>query len=333
MSKVVLGLSGGVDSAVSARLLQQAGHEVYGLYLDIGTVEERADAERTADYLGVSLTVRDIRDELEQHVCAPFACSYLRGETPNPCIACNPAVKFRNLCEYADEIGASHVATGHYARSEDGRLFMGRPENDQSYMLCRLLREQAERLILPLGSYAKSEVRELAEQFGIPVAQKPDSMEICFIPDKDYVGWLSRRGTVPGTGRFVLQDGTDIGEHAGIHSYTVGQRWKGLYQERKLYIMEIRPERDEVVLGYWEDLFKTEFRIRDLRWLTAVEEGEVSGRVRIRHTKWETPDCTVIPDSLGGAIIRVKEPVRAPARGQAAAIYRGDQLLGGGIIV
>ena len=332
MEQVVLGLSGGVDSAVSARLLQEQGCAVHGLYLDIGTEQEKADAIRTADFLSIPLEIRDIREELETQVCEPFACSYLRGETPNPCISCNPSVKFKNLCDYADQIGARYVATGHYARTEDGRLYMGRPDNDQSYMLCRLHREQAERLLLPLGIYAKAEVRELAAGFGIPVANKPDSMEICFIPDKDYIGWLSRRCEVPPPGRFVLDDGTVIGEHAGIHRYTVGQRWKGLYEERKLYIAEIRPQSNEIILRHWEALFRTEFRIRDLRWLTEVPDGPVHGRVRIRHTKWETPSCTVYPED-GGALIRTEEPVRAPARGQAAAIYDGEQLLGGGIIL
>jgi len=332
MEQVVLGLSGGVDSAVSAKLLQNDGYEVRGLYLDIGTDQERDDAIRTAQFLQVPLEIRDIREELEEHVCEPFACSYLRGETPNPCIACNPSVKFQNLCAYADQLGASFIATGHYARTIARCLYMGRPENDQSYMLCRLHREQAERLILPLGNYAKEEVRAMAADFGIPVANKPDSMEICFIRDKDYIGWLSRRCEVPPPGRFVLDDGTDIGEHAGIHRYTVGQRWKGLYNERKLYIAEIRPETNEIVLRYWEELFRTEFRVRDLRWLTAVEDGPVQGRVRIRHTKWETPLCTVYPEN-GGALIRTEEPIRAPARGQAAAIYCGEQLLGGGTII
>lgn len=138
MSRVVLGLSGGVDSAVAALLMQRSGYDVHGLYLDIGTEKEREDAAAAAEFLGVPLTVADIRAELERCVCAPFAEAYLHGETPNPCILCNPAVKFRFLLEEADRIGAEKVATGHYARAEDGKIFMGRPENDQSYMLCPL---------------------------------------------------------------------------------------------------------------------------------------------------------------------------------------------------
>ena len=147
MTKVVLGLSGGVDSAVAARLLQQNGYEIRGLYLDIGTPDARADAEAAAEFLGIPLTVRDASRELEQYVCAPFTESYLRGETPNPCILCNPAVKFAALLEEAEHVGADYIATGHYARTEHGALYRGKPANDQSYMLCRLTREQCERAL------------------------------------------------------------------------------------------------------------------------------------------------------------------------------------------
>jgi len=169
MEKVVLGLSGGVDSAVAARLLMQDGYEVHGLYMDIGTEESRQDAIDTAAFLGVSLQVVSIADALEEHVCRPFLESYLKGETPNPCIMCNPAVKFKSLIDYADQIGAQWVATGHYARIIDGKLCKGMPSNDQSYMLCRLTRAQVSRLILPLGGYEKQQVRALAEEFDIPV--------------------------------------------------------------------------------------------------------------------------------------------------------------------
>lgn len=331
MEQVVLGLSGGVDSAVSARLLQESGLSVHGLFLDIGKERERADAVKTAEMLGVPLHICDIRQELEACVCDPFAQAYLRGETPNPCVLCNPAVKFQKLCQLADQLGASYVATGHYAKTEDGKLYMGRPENDQSYMLCRIKREQAARLLLPLGTYVKTEVRALAEQFGIPVAHKPDSMEICFIPDKDYIGWLSRRGQLPPAGDFTVH-GVVIGRHEGIHRYTVGQRYKGLYQERKLYIGEICPETNEIKLFFWDELFKTEFYVRDFSWLTDTPTEPVPGRVRVRHTKWETPDCTAYPE---GALVRIvtDQPVRAPARGQAAAVYDGQRLLGGGMIL
>lgn len=329
--RVVLGLSGGVDSAVAARLLMKDGYEVLGLYLDIGTEEARADAVRTAEFLNVPLKIKDIRAELEEKVCAPFACSYLSGETPNPCILCNPSVKFRSLTDYADETGAQFIATGHYARTRDGMLLKGQPSNDQSYMLCRLTREQVSRLLLPLGEYEKAQVRQLAAEMDIPVASKPDSMEICFIPDKDYIGWLSRRMQMPGPGNVVF-GGKTVMTHEGIHRWTVGQRLPGLFDGRKLYVSEIRPEKSEIVAVLWEDLFKTEVRARDMNWLIDVPDGPVRGSVRVRHTKWENPDCTIVSDGTG-AVITCDSPVRAPARGQAAVLYDGDRVIGGGWIV
>ena len=332
MSKVILGLSGGVDSAVAARLLQKEGYEVRGLYLDIGSPEARADAVATAKFLGVELDILDISEELENKVCRPFLESYLRGETPNPCIMCNPAVKFASLLQRADELGAEYIATGHYARSFDGGLYKASSGNDQSYMLCRLMREQVERLLLPLGEFEKSEVRALAEEFGIPVAKKPDSMEICFIPDKDYVGWISRRAEVPEPGDFVF-DGKVIGRHEGIHRWTVGQRIPGLYNERKLNVAEIRPESREIVLALWEDLFKTEVSVRDFNWLIDEPSAAIRGSIKVRHTKWECPECTVYPMEDGMVRVLTDDTVRAPARGQAAVIYCGERVLGGGYIV
>lgn len=330
MDKVVLGLSGGVDSAVAARLLMDRGYAVHGLYLDIGTEDARRDAVATAEFLGVPLTIRSVAAELEAQVCAPFAALYLSGATPNPCIMCNPAVKFKSLVECADAVDAKYIATGHYARSRGGAIYKGMPANDQSYMLCRLLPSQARRLILPLGDCEKSQVRAMAEEFGIPVAHKPDSMEICFIPDKDYIGWIRRRGPVPGPGELVFQ-GEVIGRHEGIYCYTVGQRWPGLRDGRKLYVEKIDAATNRVVLALWEELFKTEVRTREMNWLIDAPDAPLRASVRVRHTKWENPDCTVFPEG-GGARILCDEPVRAPARGQSAVLYDGDRLLGGGYI-
>lgn len=328
--RVVLGLSGGVDSAVAARLLQRDGYEVLGLYLDAGDPSARADAEATAAFLGVDLRVCDIREALEAQVCQPFAKAYLRGETPNPCILCNPKVKFRALCDDADARGAAFIATGHYARAKDGMLFRGEPANDQSYMLCRLTREQARRLLLPLGGMEKARVRALAAEFDLPVARKPDSMEICFIPDRDYAGWLARRGAVPGPGR-VLFRGETVGRHEGVHRWTVGQRLPGLYDGRKLYVAAIAPEKNALVAALWEDLFRTRFRVHDLSWLIDPPVAPLRCSVRVRHTKWENPDCTVLPDADGASVV-ADSPVRAPAPGQAAAFYQGERLVGGGWI-
>jgi len=328
--KIVLGLSGGVDSAVSACLLEQRGFEVYGLYLDIGSPDGVCEAREAADFLKIPLKIADISAELELKVCKPFCEAYLRGETPNPCIICNPTVKFRALSKYADEIGAYHIATGHYARAEGGSIYKGRPANDQSYMLCRLTRSQAERVIFPLGELEKSETRRMAEEMGLPAAKKPDSMEICFIPDKDYIRWLEKRGQTPPPGDFIFH-GKAIGPHEGIHRWTVGQRIPGLYEERKLYVSKITPENNTIELALWEELFTHELRAKDMNWLIDQPSEPLRGSVKARHTKWECPECTVYPEG-GGVRIVCDEPLRAPAAGQSAVIYQGERLIGGGFI-
>ena len=331
MSKVVLGFSGGVDSAVSAELLKKQGFQVYGLYLDNTDEAARLAAVTAAEQRGIDLKVLDVKAQLEERVCRPFTEAYLRGETPNPCILCNPALKFKSLMEYADAVGAAFVATGHYARAAGGRIYKGRPANDQSYMLCRLTRQQAERALFPLGDYEKAQVRQLAEELGLPAAHKPDSMEICFIPDKDYIGWLSRRAAMPPEGDFVFH-GQVVGRHEGIHRYTVGQRRPGLMDGRKVYISRIDPVSNRIELALWEELFQTEVTARDFNWLIEPPRSPICASVRVRHTKWENPPCSAVVE--GDRVrIRCVEPVRAPAAGQSAVLYDGEQLLGGGFIV
>ena len=331
MSRIVLGFSGGVDSAVSAMLLKNAGHEVIGLYMDNTDENALRDAVETAEFAGIELEVADVRAALEENVCRPFTDCYLRGETPNPCVICNPSVKFKTLLAAADRRGAEFVATGHYARAENGAIYKGRPSNDQTYMLCRLTREQAARAVFPLGELEKTQTRAMAEEFGLPVAHKGDSMEICFIPDKDYIGWLGRRAELPGAGDFVLH-GEVVGRHEGIYRYTVGQRRPGMIDGRKVYVSRIDARTNTVELALWEELFKTEVTARDFNWLIDAPDKPIRASVRVRHTKWENPPCTVYND--GGTVrIVCDEPVRAPAAGQSAVLYDGDRLLGGGFIV
>ena len=331
MSRIVLGFSGGVDSAVSAMLLKNAGHEVIGLYMDNTDENALRDAVETAEFAGIELEVADVRAALEENVCRPFTDCYLRGETPNPCVICNPSVKFKTLLSAADRRGAELVATGHYARAENGAIYKGRPSNDQTYMLCRLTREQAARAVFPLGELEKTQTRAMAEEFGLPVAHKGDSMEICFIPDKEYIGWLGRRAELPGAGDFVLH-GEVVGRHEGIYRYTVGQRRPGMIDGRKVYVSRIDARTNTVELALWEELFKTEVTARDFNWLIDAPDKPIRASVRVRHTKWENPPCTVYND--GGTVrIVCDEPVRAPAAGQSAVLYDGDRLLGGGFIV
>lgn len=329
--KLVLGLSGGVDSAVAAKLLLSEGFEVFGLYLDIAGEASRKDAKAAAENLGIPLEIADISAALEEKVCRPFVEAYLRGETPNPCVLCNPNVKFKKLLEYADSICADFISTGHYARVADGRLFKGRPDNDQSYMLCRLKKEQLERLKLPLGDYSKVEVRRLAESFGLPSAHKAASMEICFIPDKDYGAYIEARGIIPPEGNFVDESGKVLGRHRGIHRYTIGQR-RGLNiaAGKKIFVSEIRPDTNEVVLSDGDELFVNRIVVKDINWLVPKND-KFEAEVRVRHSKLSFP--AIVEPRENGAELVFKAPVRAPTKGQSAVFYIDDEVIGGGFIV
>ncbi|WP_195278807.1 tRNA 2-thiouridine(34) synthase MnmA [Clostridium sp. J1101437_171009_A5] len=333
--KLVLGLSGGVDSAVAARLLREK-YDVTCLWLDIG-LGGGEDAAAVAKELGLPFETADIRDALEERVCTPFAQTYLAGKTPLPCALCNPTVKFPALLALADRLGAPYVATGHYARrgtGADGRALLrkGRPANDQSYMLSRLPQDILRRVVFPLGEYEKREVRALAGEAALAVAEKPDSMEICFIPGGDYAAWLDRRGNTPPPGNFVDREGRVLGRHKGIHHYTLGQRrGLGVSGPHRYFVSAIRPETNEVVLSDGTDLHADRTRCTDLNWI-AIEglEGERACTVRLRHSKVETP-AILCPD--GDAVeIRMLTPARAPTPGQLAVFYDGDIVLGSGWI-
>ena len=329
MEPIVLGLSGGVDSAVAATLLQRQGFAVTGLYLDIGLVGSgREDAAAVANRLGIPLKVADIRQELEREVCAPFAAGYLAGRTPLPCAMCNPAVKFPALFRLAEEIGANYVSTGHYANVDNGVLKKGRPANDQSYMLARLTRAQLQKVIFPLGMYEKREVRQLAREFGIPVANKPDSMEICFIPSGDYAAWLEEHGFSTPVGNYVDNCGKVLGQHKGIHHYTMGQgRGLGVSGPHRYYVSAIRPETNEVVLSNGSDLGREVVYGAQPNWL-AIDglTGPMEVTVRLRHSRTEQE--AVLSSDGEGIRLDMKTPARAPTPGQLAVFYQGDAVVG-----
>lgn len=328
MKKIVLGLSGGVDSAVAARLLQNQGYEVYPLWLDVGTGAGRADAQAVADLLGLPFAEADISAALERHVCAPFQADYLSGRTPLPCARCNPTVKFPALLQYAAQIGADLVSTGHYARVENGLLRKGLPANDQSYMLARLTREQLQHVIFPLGDYEKSQIRALAAEFCLPVAQKKDSMEICFIPDGDYTAWLDRRGTTPPPGNFVDAEGHVLGRHKGVHHYTLGQRrGLGISARARLFVSAIRPETNEVVLSFGEDLHAATVYGSEPNWIS-IEALREPKRVTVRLRHSRTESAGVIYPEGTGVRVELDEPGRAPTPGQLAVFYEGDIVVG-----
>ena len=328
--RVVLGLSGGVDSAVSAALLQREGWAVTGCYLDNG-LPGWEGAQRAAEELKIPLLRRDIRRELEERVCAPFARSYLRGETPSPCVLCNREVKFPALLSAAEELGAEKIATGHYARVRAGRIAMGCEENDQSYMLCRLDGGAVSRLLLPLGDLPKSRVRQLARDMGLSVADKADSMDICFIPDGDYAAYIESRGVTPPPGDFLFH-GEVVGQHRGIHHYTPGQRKRlGIALGKRVYVSAIDPGENTVTLSDDEEVWRRSIRVRDSVWNGSFELPHPFA-VRVRHTHHQSPDTLPTAVLHPDGTLLFDAPIRAPAPGQAAAFYEGDAVVGGGFI-
>lgn len=328
--RVVLGFSGGVDSAVTAKLLTMQGWDVRCVYLETGS-GEGGYARESAERMGLPFELTDARSALENEVCAPFEAAYLAGATPSPCVLCNRRVKLKLLCEAADALGIESIATGHYAASRAGAIFRGRPENDQSYMLCMITREEARRLVLPLGGYVKREVRALAAQFGLIQADKPDSMEICFIKDGDFAAWIEARGRAPGPGALIYK-GERVGTHGGCHRYTLGQRrGLGFAAGKRVFVSEIRPEANEVVLSDGDGLYMTHITTGGANWLITPPRYEFRCRVRVRHSR-SLADATALAMPDGTLDITFDAPVRAPCPGQAAALYSGEMLIAGGII-
>lgn len=355
MSRVVLAMSGGVDSSVAAWLLRQQGHEVIGLFMRHGqspvppsacckrgccTAADAADARRVADVLGVPFYAVNFAGEFAR-IIDYFVAEYTAGRTPNPCIVCNNWLKFDRLLAYADSIGAEFVATGHYARLmvlPDGgpALCRGRDDaKDQSYVLFGIQRELLPRLMFPVGEYRKDEIRRIAERLGLRVAAKRDSQEICFVPDQDHARFVRQhRAPLDTSGEIVTTDGTVVGHHAGIERYTVGQR-KGLrlaFGEPR-YVVRIEPESRRIVIGGYEDLARSELTAAKANWLTAEPLPAAGFRAHVKIRYRSRPgDATV--ELLPGRRFRVRfdEPCHGIAPGQAAVCYQGDRVLGGGWI-
>lgn len=334
--KVVLGLSGGVDSAAAALILKEKGYEVHGVFLDIG-LSGADDARDAAKTLGISFETVDIREKLEKHVCKPFVDAYLNGKTPNPCVVCNPAVKFKELFAAADRIGAEYVATGHYARIENGKLL--RPSavsrNDQTYMLCRLPRELLSRIIFPLGDVEnKDEVRQMASQAELKAASKPDSMEICFIPEGDHAAYIESRGENLPEGDFIDENGKVLGRHRGIHHYTIGMR-RGLRIAlgERMFVSKIDRESNTVTLSKGSGVYKSKVCAVEPNLLidTLPDIGKEYS-VRVRHSAGFSQAVLVKYDESGFEL-EFPEPVRAPAPGQSAVLYDGDVVVCSGFII
>lgn len=354
--RVVVGMSGGVDSSVAAYLLKEAGYEVIGVTMQIWQSEEEQvleenggccglqaveDARRVAGMLDIPYYVMNFREEFQKKVIDYFMAEYLAGRTPNPCIACNRYVKWESLLHRSMEIGADYIATGHYARVEklpNGRYSIRNSvtaAKDQTYALYNLTQEQLSRTLMPIGEYSKDEVRHIAERIGLRVASKPDSMEICFVPDQDYAGFIQEHsGKEIPEGNFVTSDGTVVGRHKGITHYTVGQR-KGLNLAlgRPVFVLEIRPETNEVVVGDNQEVFSERLLCNHLIFMSIPDldgEKEVIAKIRYNH-RGARAVVRRLEQDLAEVIF--EEPVRAVTPGQAVVFYDGEYVAGGGTIL
>jgi len=349
-NRVVVAMSGGVDSSVAAALLVDQGKEVVGISLRLAdpkvsgddatggccSIDDFADARRVADKLGFPHYVLNLTREFHEAVVKPFAEEYLAGRTPLPCARCNEVVKFDLLVTRALALGATHVATGHYARVEDGRLLTGVDRaKDQSYFLFGIPPESLSRTLFPVGHLTKPEVRAIAKAKGLPVHEKAESQELCFVPTGDYAGWLERfaPGRAPGAGEIVDESGAVLGTHPGSHRYTVGQR-KGLGSGRPnpLYVLQVDAAANRVVVGEEDRLAQEFLTASRVNWLGSPRFG-APVRVKIRH-KNEPSGAVLEPVDGDPARVRVRfdEPKKAIAPGQAAVFYDGDHVLGGGWI-
>lgn len=355
--KVVVGMSGGVDSSVAAYLLKEQGYDVIGVTMQIWQDGDRQeeeenggccglsavdDARRVAQELDIPYYVMNFKNEFQCKVIDYFVDEYLMGRTPNPCIACNRYVKWEAMLRRCLEIGADYIATGHYARiarMPDGRLAVRNSvtaKKDQTYALYNLTQEQLAHTLMPVGAYTKDEIRRIAKEAGLPVAHKPDSQEICFIPDHDYAAYIGRQAgsRVPGAGNFVTKDGQVIGRHQGITHYTVGQR-KGLNlaMGHPVFVTQIRPETDEVVIGEAEDVFGDTLYCDKINYMGMAdlpEPREVTAKIRYAHA-----GAACVIEKVSDDVIKCtfKEPVRAITPGQAVVFYEDGYVLGGGSIM
>lgn len=352
-------MSGGVDSSVAAYLLKEQGYEVIGVTMQVwdascpaqteregGCCGQSAvdDARRVAQVLGIPYYVMNFREVFHEKVIDYFVDEYVRGRTPNPCIACNRYVKWESLLRKSMEIGADYIATGHYARIEQlpgGRYTIRNSvtaRKDQTYALYALTQFQLMHTLMPVGEYHKEEVRAIAERIGIPVANKPDSQEICFVADDDYAGYIAREAPdrVPPPGRFRLADGTDLGPNKGISHYTVGQRRHlGLAMGHRVVVTGIDPKTNTVYIGEDKDVYGDRLRCDHLNFM-AVEDlpygQEVPVLCKIRYAHEGAP-ALITRTGEDEITCRFTQKVRAITPGQSAVFYQGDHIYAGGLIL
>src|ERR1041384_1404080 len=366
--KIAVAMSGGVDSSAAAAILKEQGHELLGFTMQLWnqrrgiSVDENGeplpsrccslddvyDARRVAEELGFPFYVLNLEKEFERDVVQPFINSYLNGETPIPCVACNSRLKVASLDKLATSLGCEKVATGHYARVEFDeatnryRLLRGRdPNKDQSYFLWELTQDQLSRAMFPLGEMSKPDARDAARRGRLAVAEKKESQEICFVPDGDYSGFIDRYlaaeqqpNRLPGAGEIVTASGQVLGTHSGIHRYTIGQRRGiGISDARPLYILNVDAANNRVVVGYDDELLSDEFTAAGVNWIAIENPSKpVRAEVRVRYRHTAAPS-TITPLPNNRAKVKFAAPHRAITPGQATVFYRGDEVVGGGWIV